>query len=685
MQKLVIYAGRFQPFHKGHFASYTFLVKHFGVDSVYVVTSNSRAPLTSPFGFEEKQKMMELCGVPSDKIVMQTSPYRPTGITNQFDATTTQLIFAVSEKDIERFAFKKKDGSLGYMQPYPKNKEYIKPMNEHGYVLLTPTINFKVAGKTISSATAIRAAYVNGDKSLRKLIIYDLYGSNDKEITQIFNNRLAITENLVGLMTNLKESKMDQDDKNMRIIELAIQMERELKNIEEINLDEAESVSDPYKNLPGKSTHMLNRDVRGDHGIINMGTLLRHTGGDRYEVRAGKAKGKILRLHKDHVMLPPDFDEDIESNELRNYVNEDRTGQRVRIHNPGTAGSINAHFHGKTGRIQHKDGNQYRVKLDTAVHVPGVGHVTDDLWDGNLLKKIKEEVEINEVSQRVPHHEWVDIVKQEHPGVQLIKNMNQHGTHISTWAIIKGKYGGGEKVGQYTMHTGVGTFKASKPHQKIKGEVDLDEEGKVYDPFTKKMVPTRPIKSQAGGGATRNGVPVEPGPSKYKERLKNKEVELEEGSFKYHMDKAIAAHDRNDTKNKEYHLGNAKTARYALPSNEYAKHKDLFAKYKQMTEEVDLDESNEDFLHARIKSEYDSLKKQPFSYVKSLIKLQHKIVDVSGYENKEHAISSYLNDKHGHKRVSAALNSLKEVDLDEDYINEVQPANKAGDLKGHQG
>ena len=43
-------------------------------------------------------------------------------------------------------------------------------------------------------------------------------------------------------------------------------------------------------------------------------------------------------------------------------------------------------------------------------------------------------------------------------------------------------------------------------------------EAKVYDPFTKKMVPTKPIKVQAGGGATKNGVPVETGPSKYKER-----------------------------------------------------------------------------------------------------------------------------------------------------------------------
>jgi len=42
------------------------------------------------------------------------------------------------------------------------------------------------------------------------------------------------------------------------------------------------------------------------------------------------------------------------------------------------------------------------------------------------------------------------------------------------------------------------------------------EEGKVYDPFSKKMVARKPIKVQAGGGATRNGVPVETGPSKYK-------------------------------------------------------------------------------------------------------------------------------------------------------------------------
>ena len=82
------------------------------------------------------------------------------------------------------------------------------------------------------------------------------------------------------------------------------------------------------------------------------------------------------------------------------------------------------------------------------------------------------------------------------------------------------------------------------------------------------------------------------------------EVDLDEGTFKYHMDKAIAAHDRNDMKNKEYHLGNANTARHALPSSEYTKHKDLFAKYKQMTEDVYTSDTKEkDVMYKNSKGE----------------------------------------------------------------------------------
>lgn len=69
--------------------------------------------------------------------------------------------------------------------------------------------------------------------------------------------------------------------------------------------------------------------------------------------------------------------------------------------------------------------------------------------------------------------------------------------------------------------------------------------------------------------------------------------ELKEGTFVYHMNKAIAAHERGDAKKKQMHLDNAKTARYSMKSTEIAKHKDLLDKYSQMREEVGLPEEAE--------------------------------------------------------------------------------------------
>lgn len=63
-------------------------------------------------------------------------------------------------------------------------------------------------------------------------------------------------------------------------------------------------------------------------------------------------------------------------------------GQRVKIM------SGMKEFIGSTGTISdnsEKDGStvMYRVRLDKAVDVPGVGRVEDDLWSGKFLKTIR--------------------------------------------------------------------------------------------------------------------------------------------------------------------------------------------------------------------------------------------------------------------------------------------------------
>ncbi len=69
MDTVVIYPGRFHPFHKGHKSVYDTLVKRFGKDRVYIATSNKVDPPKSPFTFGEKRAMMALTGVDPSRVV----------------------------------------------------------------------------------------------------------------------------------------------------------------------------------------------------------------------------------------------------------------------------------------------------------------------------------------------------------------------------------------------------------------------------------------------------------------------------------------------------------------------------------------------------------------------------------------------------------------------------------------
>ena len=73
---VVVYSGRFQPFHKGHYNTYQNLVKKFGKENVFIGTSNKVDAAKSPFNFKEKKLIMTtMFGIPSNKIVQIKNPY----------------------------------------------------------------------------------------------------------------------------------------------------------------------------------------------------------------------------------------------------------------------------------------------------------------------------------------------------------------------------------------------------------------------------------------------------------------------------------------------------------------------------------------------------------------------------------------------------------------------------------
>ena len=244
MNYLVIYPGRFHPFHLGHKASYDWLTKQFGENSVYIASSNVQDPDTSPFTFADKVAMMTKLGVPVGHVVNVKNPYQATEITSSLadeEKQNTALVFAVSAKDAERFSFApKKDGSPSYLQPLPENKKGLKPMTKCGYIAITPTVNFKVKGVDANSASQIRKLYLDGNDNDRKQIITDLYGAPDAELQAIFDERLGVNNPQEGIIYGqegvyagdgpvsvMRESRMAKLQENIQMLRYQLEALRE--------------------------------------------------------------------------------------------------------------------------------------------------------------------------------------------------------------------------------------------------------------------------------------------------------------------------------------------------------------------------------------------------------------------------------------------------------------------------
>ena len=216
MRIVVIYPGRFHPFHRGHKASYDYLVKQYGADNVFVVSSDKQDADKSPFSFDDKLDMMTKLGIPPGRIARVKNPYQAQEITKEIDdKDNTVLIFAVSEKDMSgpdaRFNFKPKaDGSPGYIQPISDDGK-LKPMSQHAYVAVTPTVNFQVRGADANSASQIRKEYIAGNDADREQIIADLYGNMDAGIKDIFDRKLrapvAVNESRARIAKKINQLK----------------------------------------------------------------------------------------------------------------------------------------------------------------------------------------------------------------------------------------------------------------------------------------------------------------------------------------------------------------------------------------------------------------------------------------------------------------------------------------------
>jgi hypothetical protein len=198
---VVVYSGRFQPFHKGHYASYQKLVSKFGTDNVFIGTSNDTSGPKSPFNFKEKKKIATtMFGIPSNRFVQIRNPYKPVEILSKFDGQTTQYIAAVGEKDADRLRG-------NYFKPYKGKQGY--GYDEIGYVYATPAEPNPISG------TDVRNNLGSGDEKKAKKFFLTAYPKFDKSIFDLITGKL-ISENLYRGYPS-KEQVLDIEKKNKEV------------------------------------------------------------------------------------------------------------------------------------------------------------------------------------------------------------------------------------------------------------------------------------------------------------------------------------------------------------------------------------------------------------------------------------------------------------------------------------
>lgn len=189
---VVVYAGRFQPFHKGHYATYSHLVQKFGKDAVWIGTSNKSGGPKDPFNFLEKKTIMTtMFDIPKNKVVQVKNPYNPIEILSRFSPQTTAFVTVVGEKDAQRLSskyFKKFHAGAGF-----------KPASGYGessYVYTSPAQPNPISG------TDVRKWLSTGDESQRKGGFKKAYPKFNPKIYNMITQKLGGVNEIISEFFN---------------------------------------------------------------------------------------------------------------------------------------------------------------------------------------------------------------------------------------------------------------------------------------------------------------------------------------------------------------------------------------------------------------------------------------------------------------------------------------------------
>ena len=167
---IAVYPGRFQPMGKHHKDTYEWMIKTFGYDNSWILSSDSVKLPKSPFTFEEKLAIAQSYGIPEEKFINTKVPYAHGTWTNLKailaergltlkDVVVYYVVGAKDQKEDPRFTpGMTKRNKPTYFQFAPPNTpaSMLADGTQHGYLAVAPHVEYILPNGIESSGSALR-------------------------------------------------------------------------------------------------------------------------------------------------------------------------------------------------------------------------------------------------------------------------------------------------------------------------------------------------------------------------------------------------------------------------------------------------------------------------------------------------------------------------------------------------
>lgn len=179
-----ILAGKFQPFHAGHYEAYLQMCKYFGKDNVFVITNN-KSDDENPLTVGDKLEILKHFDIPESNFFVSTGPFRPLDFFAEKMGKNSKSCFVLASYS-ERCLDLLKKTSKKFPEDPKALERYDLDKKTGIYYIEVSTGNYKIDSINVFDGLSLETK----EDNQKKYLLY-LYVSENQSLFELIKNRFG--------------------------------------------------------------------------------------------------------------------------------------------------------------------------------------------------------------------------------------------------------------------------------------------------------------------------------------------------------------------------------------------------------------------------------------------------------------------------------------------------------------